>query len=91
MTVLIEGNRPVMSSYNGSSSSTLRSALFNSTKVAIVVFAALFLLKIIVITVMETTTQMIRAAARTPIDIGYATGVSAFELCLPSVSVVSEL
>ena len=67
MTILIEGNRPVMSSYNGSSSSTLRSALFNCVTVAVVF--ALFLLKMIVITVNETTTQMIRAAARTLINI----------------------
>jgi hypothetical protein len=80
--VLTGGRDPVTLSYIGSSLA-LCSVLSNCATVAVIF--ALLLLTIMVITVVETTTQMISAATRTPIDTVYTESV--FESCITTVSV----
>ena len=62
----------MMSSYTGSSCTCMvSSALFDSCEAALIF--ALLLLKIITITIMKTIIVTVRAVAREPIDIVYAT------------------
>ena len=71
LIALTKGMGPVTSSYIGS-----LSALFDGSQAALIF--ALFLVKIMTSTVMETTTQTIRAVARELIDIVYTLLVSEF-------------
>ena len=90
---LTDGEGPVTSSYIGSLC-IVPSAMFDCAKAAIIL--DLLLLEIIANTVMETTTQIIRAVARNPIDIMYAVAVSELYMlrfsvvCLLSVGPVSS-